>query len=210
MKRAVLMILALLAAAPAFAQQTAPLPPIVLDVRGFMTGVGPDPASAIGLNLPASDLPGRVRGLSGGVTFYPMRRQGMSLGIAGELVLGRGRRTTTDTTGATPDIKTATRLTAWSGNVSLNFGTRNGWSYVTAGYGPTYFATYLDDGVTAHVIPRDMVPNAGGGARWFSSKHVAFEFDVRLYFTSPLAATDVFSGHGRRKLTVLSAGISIR
>lgn len=194
---------------PAWAQAPKPLPLIVFDTHGFMTSVG-DATTANDLHVTATNLPSKVRGFALAGNFYPLRGPGLALGVSGEFVMGRGRHTTTDPSGVTPDIKTATRLTSFSGNVSLNFGQRNGWSYLTAGYGPMQLWSYLDDGSSRPAPPSSKTLNFGGGARWFSSKHVAFSFDVRFYYTSPQLATEIFPGRGRKKLTLLAVGISIR
>jgi len=173
-----------------------------------MTSVG-DPLTATDLNVATTDLPTKVRGFEVGANVYLKRGPGFGIGFGAEMVMGRGRHTTPDPTGATEGLKTATRLTGVSGTMTLNFGQRNGWSYLAAGYGPLEFWSYLDDG-TPHSSPRSMTLNAGGGARWFSSRHVAFSFDVRFYYTNPLTPTDLFPGRSRKKLTLLSAGISIR
>jgi len=52
--------------------------------------------------------------------------------------------------------------------------------------------------------------NFGGGARWFNTAHLAFGFDVRFYETKPVNPTPTSPGRERRRLLVLSAGISIR
>jgi hypothetical protein len=52
--------------------------------------------------------------------------------------------------------------------------------------------------------------NYGGGARWFAKEHLAFTFDIRFY---RLDAQDAAAGrpaYGARKITVLSAGISVK
>jgi hypothetical protein len=66
--------------------------------------------------------------------------------------------------------------------VSFNFGTDTGWSYLSAGAGLTDVTTR-----TEAVLPgrrgtsRLRTINVGGGARWFIKSHLAFSFDVRMY-----------------------------
>jgi hypothetical protein len=196
-----------LAQAPA--QVPKPLPLIAFDARAFMTSVG-DVTTENDLHVTATNLPSKVRGFSLGANVYLKRGPGFGIGLGGELVMGRGRHTTTDPNGENPDIKTATRLKSLSGNASMNFGQRNGWSYLSGGYGPLQLWSYLDDESPRPAPPSSMTFNFGGGARWFFSSHVAFSFDIRFYYTQPEVATDFFPGRGRKRLTLLSAGISIR
>jgi len=197
-------------AAPAAAQSPKPLPVAVFDARAFMTTLGQDVTTAAGLHIAGTALPGKAKGFVFGGAFYPLAGPGMALGVGGELVTGHGRKTTKDATGATADILAEQRLTSVSANVSLNFGARNGWSYVSAGMGPVRLETFLGPTAPATAAPRAMTLNMGGGARWFTSAHIAFCFDVRLYFTKAAAGTVDFPGRDKKRLMVLSAGISIR
>jgi hypothetical protein len=89
--------------------------------------------------------------------------------------------------------------------VSLNFGTVDGWSYLSAGAGITGLNARTLDFVEAS---RDsggvMTINAGGGARWFVKRRLAVGFDARLH---RLRETDTMSGS---MLFSISAGISLR
>jgi hypothetical protein len=94
--------------------------------------------------------------------------------------------------------------------LSLNFGHREGWSYLSAGMGPLSLSTY--QGQTAPVTPPPVKStiNMGGGARWFNSAHLAFCFDVRFYLTRPEDPTLYYPGRQRSRLVVLSAGIAMK
>jgi hypothetical protein len=191
------------------AQVPKPLPLVAFDARVFMTSVG-DVTTQNDLHVTATNLPSKVRGFSLGANLYLKRGPGFGSGLGGQLVMGRGRHTTTDPSTGTVVLKTATRLKSLSGNASMNFGHRNGWSYLSGGYGPLQLWSYLDDDSPRPAPPSSMTLNFGGGARWFFSSHVAFSFDVRFYYTQPQLATEFFPGRGRKRLTLLSAGISIR
>ena len=52
--------------------------------------------------------------------------------------------------------------------------------------------------------------NAGGGARWFLSRHVAVMFDIRFYFTRAEAASPNAAGRQAQRLLLLSAGLAIK
>jgi hypothetical protein len=72
--------------------------------------------------------------------------------------------------------------------VSFNFGTREGWSYLSGGYGTTQTNTKVEtpaaDSTAAVTLMRERrtgTINVGGGARWFVRDHVAVGFDVRFH-----------------------------
>jgi hypothetical protein len=192
------------------AQSVGPLPPVVVDLHGFWSGLGQDPVTADNLDVPASDLPSRGFGLLGGVHGYPIRRGRFAIGIGGELIVARGRAQQEDDEGQPVGEPVQQRLRGLSGNLSLNFGDRNGWSYVTAGIGPMAFTTFLGESTPEGAVPSKSTINLGGGARWFASRHVAISFDVRFYLTRPLEIVPPFPGRQRSRLTILSAGVSIQ
>jgi hypothetical protein len=142
---------------------------------------------------------------------YAFRGRTISLGLGGEALLANGRKLTApDDEDAAPLPPINRRIRGLSGNLSLNFGARDGWSYVTAGMGPFVFATYEGDTAPRDAPPTKMTINYGGGARWFAWRHFAFAVDVRFYQTRPQSATLFYAGRSRTTLRILSAGISIR
>jgi hypothetical protein len=62
-------------------------------------------------------------------------------------------------------------ITAFAPQLSLNFGSSAGWSYLSAGYGRGRVGAG-DWGSAA---------SAGGGARWFLTGHAAVGFDLRYH-----------------------------
>jgi hypothetical protein len=209
--------LCLAAATPAGAQERQPLPPVVVDVRGFYTGLGRDPVTAADLFVGPSALPSRGLGGTAGVTFYPIRRRTVSLGLGAEGILARGSAEADPADpeeegeeGAVTPPLIHQRILGLSGVVSLNFGHRDGWSYLSAGIGPLSFATYEGDAAPAQAPPRQMTLHYGAGARWFAWRHFAFTFDLRFYKTEPEVLTPFYPGRQRSTLRVLSAGVSIR
>jgi hypothetical protein len=221
MRGGVWTVMLLLGAASAWAQPREPLPVIVVDLRGFYAALGQDPVTAGDLLVTPGDLPGRGLGAAGGVQLYPVRGRTISLGIGAEAILARGRNAPApdeddddvpeedgEVVAPLPPINQ--RLIGWSGNLSLNFGSRNGWSYVTAGMGPMRFGTFEGDQSPPRPAPVKMTINYGGGARWFAWRHVAFAVDVRFYQTRPESRTQFYAGRARSSLRILSAGISIR
>jgi hypothetical protein len=234
--RAALAIAAILLSTAAFAQSPSKPGPYIIDLRGTMSGV--PSASAFHAGLPPGALvPKRGFGIGGGghvylFNFGPARvgvgidvssARGTSTTPAG-LATGSTTTTTTPTTTptqtpATPTltaasaIKVATTITIVAPQVSFNFGSRDGWSYLSAGYGAAHIrsessgtlaapftgtATLLRDAGRARAI------NYGGGARWFVREHLAVGFDLRFH---RIAANGV---QPSAKAFVLSAGVSLR
>lgn len=192
------------------AQTNPTLPVFVLDVRAFYSGLGQDPTTAAGIGVEADQLPGRGLGGFAGVHLYPIRGKGIALGVGGEALLARGREQATlpDGTPFGPPIEQ--RLRSLAGAVSLNFGHRDGWSYVTAGMGPLQFSTFQSETPPADPPPNQMTLNYGGGARWFITSHVAFGFDIRFYRTPAQDALPPYPARAANRLLIMSAGISFK
>jgi len=221
----------LLAAAPglAFAQQTppaAPAPPpevepvirnrpvsgFVVDARGVLAKFGQRPATATALGVTAADLPGPGLGGSIGAHVYLLRIGKVALGAGGEVLLASRSRQPIDGAGEPAGENLKARLFSIAPQVSLNFGSRNGWSYVSAGMGTASFETWPES--DAMPDRRVRAINYGGGARWFRSPHLAFTVDLRFYAISPGLAIGTGTGadaeRPRQRLMVISAGVSVR
>ena len=222
-------IAALLISTPAGAQSSPSSSPgpYVIDIRAPMSGVPLD--SAFHPDLPANALlPRRGFGVGVGGHVYLASLGIARIGAGVDLVRVRGAvatpvaTTTSSTTtatkstsalSATDQIDAETTITAIAPQVSFNFGTRDGWSYLSAGYGAAEIRSSAsgtplgpltgkvtlvrDDGRAAAI-------NYGGGARWFIRGRLAVGFDLRFH---RLAAAGTRPG---TKLTVLSAGVSLR
>jgi len=196
-------------ATPALAQSPKPLPAFVIDVRGASAGLGRDVQTAADLTLEPAQLPSRGLALTAGIHVYPIRRHGFAIGLGAEGVLVRAvAKGGTDAMGVvTPDV--ARRFEGVAAVLSLNFGGRDGWSYLSGGSGPLRFESSRGD-VAHTTAPTRMTLNAGGGVRWFTNQHIAATFDVRAYLTRPAAATAGVAGRDRQRVLVMSVGISIR
>jgi len=86
-----------------------------------------------------------------------------------------------------------------SPQISFNFGSHDGWSYLSVGY-DTGSMKSTGSGTPQLVKETTGLTgyNAGGGARWFFIEHMAARFDLRL---QRLGSAGSFS---------VSAGISVR
>jgi hypothetical protein len=204
-----LVVLAAFASA-AHAQQKEPLPRFVIDARAVVTKLGQDARTAGDLGLQPTELPATGFGGAVGANVYVWRRPKLSLGLGGEGVLARAAGTPTDSTGAPTGPRVERRLQGVSGTLSLNFGHRQGWSYLSAGLGPLRFQTFTGDLPTGEPPPFTSTQNFGFGARWFAKEHLAFCFDLRFYLTKPADPSGPNPGRDRLRLLVFSAGISIK
>jgi hypothetical protein len=175
----------------AAAQPVAPPGPWVLDVRGATSGLPTDtaffPAVATETLVPA-----RGFGFDVGAHVYLLSLGPARVGVGASYLRARG----------TAESVTA-NVTTVAPQVSFNFGTTNGWSYLSAGLGRAWIKT------TAVQLAGEAVResaglsalNFGGGARWFLASHVGFGFDVRWHRLSStpgvilLSAAAGFSVH---------------
>lgn len=217
-----LIVLVLTAATPSFAQAPERLPWYVADLHvgwvGLPTAEGWIPT------VPAdTPLPSRGWGVGGGVTVYPLKLGLMTIGVGASLMTGRDATAPlTLTTGTKPNevitqvtTSVATRITNLHPQLSINFGRRLGWSYVSAGLSRSKVASSSEAFRTAlaqrvHETWNGAF-NFGGGARWFPKPHIGGGFDVRFTQLSSRAATDLQPVFGKRtRMFTLSAGISIQ
>jgi hypothetical protein len=201
--------------------------PYVIDVRGTNLSLPRD--AAFFPPIPAATaVPTRGYGFEVGAHLYLLQLGPARLGIGGTLLRARGtaapgepdedddgRRTSTPRP-TTPDIATSATLAV--PQLSMNFGSRAGWSYLSAGIGratlSTRASTFVDeddedDATAARSIDHEgrSTINFGGGARWFAKPRMAFSFDVRFHI--------VGAGGGERPtprtmLLAASAGVSLR
>jgi hypothetical protein len=67
--------------------------------------------------------------------------------------------------------------------VSFNFGSRAGWSYLSAGLGTSDITTRTAGGRSPgrFEIRGLRTLNVGGGARWFVKSHLGVGFDIRMH-----------------------------
>lgn len=190
----------------------APIGPFVVDARVALARFKALPAVAGTVGADVADLPTRGLGLVVGGHFYPLRHRTWALGVGGELLLrARGSRTVPAQAEEGPEGPTiVTRMNAVSPQVSLNFGRRRGYSYISGGLGWASFTTELDESPVGEAQTRPRTINYGGGARWFTKKHLAFSLDLRFYAIRPQEGTTERPGFPRMTVMVFSAGISGR
>ena len=222
--------LGIFSAAPAAAQIGAPGPPgpYVVDVRGATSPIPPD-AGFFPPVPPVTIVPSRGFGIEVGAHVYLMRLGPGRLGIGASALRVRGtsspaKPASGSTSGTTasatrPDVDAT--LIIFAPQLSFNFGSAEGWSYVSAGVGraqlTTGTSTFGGSGTGTPMAPARSVDsgtrfstNVGGGARWFAKAHMAFSFDVRLHLLSAGVAEGAVPATPSTKILVASAGISLR
>lgn len=190
-----------------------PIGRFAADVRVALPKYPDDPETATALAVTIENLPSRGLGLATGVNFYPARLgKHVALGVGAEwLMFSRGRKTLDPATEGGPSGPTVTtRFSVLSPQVSLNFGGRDGWSYVSGGLGWASFTTEREATPVAEAEGNTRSINYGGGARWFAQEHLAFAFDLRFYRIDPQDAAPGRPAYGGRRMMTFSVGISVK
>lgn len=200
----ILIIAGVLCGAPASAQEPVSEPPgpYVIDVRGVVSGL--PKSEGFPPTVPTDTvLPSRGFGFDVGAHVYLFSFGCSRVGVGANVVRVRGRAVSGVAT--LPSVEGT--FTALAPQVSFNFGTEEGWSYLSAGYG-TGQVEMTADPSTSPARTRDSGRlgsiNYGGGARWFLVARVAFGFDVRFHRLSAGSATPGAT------LVAASVGLSLR
>jgi hypothetical protein len=221
MRAAFLALITVAIVAPASAQTREPLPWFAVDLHGASVGMptaeGWIPVPVIG----DTPLPGRGLGVAGGATVYPLRLGIITFGAGVSISAAKGKgESLTITTGSgstavtvvTPIMRTAVFNVI--PQLSINFGHKPGWSYLSAGLGTTRVSSSMDAvGTTPQVIVPEtwnQAINFGGGARWFMKPHLGASFDVRFVKLGSRAASGSIPAAKRTQMITFSVGISIQ
>lgn len=212
-------LFALLVSLPASAQTSERLPWFALDAQGAWVGL-PTAEGWVPAVTATTPLPGRAWGLAGGATVYPLKMGFMTLGLGVSMHTGKSTSdplmsTETATTPSVPTTTTVTtQVTSVLPQVSINFGHKLGWSYLSAGYGKS---KVVSSSAPFGTTPAQTVPEAwngainfGGGARWFMKPHLGASFDVRFTKLGTRDATATLPAAKRTQMVTISVGISIQ
>jgi hypothetical protein len=92
--------------------------------------------------------------------------------------------------------------------VSFNFGTGRGWSYLSGGMSNNRLRL-TKDSVEQPTVSIQTI-NYGGGARWFAKPHLAFSLDLRFYAMNPVIEEPGVVPQPRMTQMVFSVGVSIK
>ena len=179
----ILVLMALMPVSGAAAQTLNPGPPgpFVFDFRAAMSGVPvseafvpetetevvPETETEVDPEVPVT-IPSRGWGGSIGAHIYPFQLGPARVGVGVDALYVRA---------TTPGVTTT--LSSIAPQISANFGTSDGWSHLSVGYGAT--RVKVDPVGVSESLPTF---NWGGGARWFVGPHVGVGFDVRFHHMS--------------------------
>jgi hypothetical protein len=208
-------------AEPASAQQSDRLPLFAIDLHAATVGL-PQAEGWVPEVSADTALPGRtLTGLSGGATVYPFRAGLITFGVGASLIAGNGTSESltivsgtgeTATTRVTPAVHTS--IISLVPQVSINFGHKLGWSYLSAGLGRSRVSSFSEavgpTPGTEAAAAWNQALNFGGGARWFMRPRLGAGFDVRFIKLSSRSATATSAGAKRTQMWNISAGISIQ
>jgi len=202
----------MIVAAPSIAgAQQAPRPPgpFAIDVRGALVRLKPNGATAGAIGVPESSLPGLGLGMDLGAHWYVLRSRRITLGVGASVVVSRARKTPTDDDGQPTGPTMETRFITIAPQVSVNFGTSRGWSYLSGGLGRSVYDTRLAE-TPVDNARKARTLNYGGGARWFAKPHLAFALDLRFYAVDGQEATTSLVATQRATLMVFSLGVAFK
>ncbi len=206
--------------APAAAQDPPPrIGPFVVDLHGTVPRFTQNQQLADSRGVLLSELPGSGFGLHGGAHVYLFKLKAVTFGVGVDLAIGGSHQdaivTAVDTT-TTPPTTTSTRAVDETFKyaapvLSLNFGTGDGWSYLSAGIGTSIWSI-VPEGETPDGASTERIRtvNYGGGARWFVNRHVAFSVDARFYQIDPTTPVPPRGDGPRTTILVIGAGISLK
>jgi hypothetical protein len=206
-------LLMVCAAAPAAHAQEPPprIPFVVVDLHGVFTNLPNTQELADSRGFNPAELPGHAFGADLGLHFYPLRWRAITFGIGGEVTVARAHRTPPAVEGEAVLRPATERFVTAAPQLSFNFGSGTGWSYISGGIGRAVWQI-IPDGAEPQSGDEERLEtiNYGGGARWFIRKHLAFSFDVRFYAINPGTPAFGMPGSPRTTLMVIGAGASIK
>jgi hypothetical protein len=210
--RVIVIVPLVIASARAARAQEAPprIPPFTVDLHASLPRFPQDDAAlAASRGMSLLELPGTGLGLQAGVHLYPLKWKAITFGIGGEVAVGRAKQTpAAGVDNVRPSVE---ELTSISPQLSFNFGTGNGWSYISGGIGTATWAVTPQgqEGFPADA-DRLRTTNYGGGARWFMKSHVGFSFDVRVYTINAGFSYFGLPASPRTVLLIIGAGVSLK
>ncbi len=192
-----------LVAGPAAAQPNEPLGGAVVDLRAVTISLPTTIGWAPTVTAAAALVPGRGLGVDAGVHLFagPGRFRRFSVGATG--LVAEGRATGLDA----PTV--ATRIFAVAPHAALNFGHRDGWSYLSAGLGRASVRS-SEGGVADAPATWGLAFHYGGGARWFLREHLALSLDLRFWALTPRPATTTRPSGSATTRVAFGAGVSFR
>jgi hypothetical protein len=185
--------------------------PFVVDVRGTSPKFPANAQLAESRGLSVDELPGRGLGLDAGAHLYLFKWRAITFGVGGQMTFARARSGEVVQNGAVIARPVTSWFTSFTPQLSFNFGTGDGWSYISGGIGGAVWST-VPDGQPARPADEERLTtrNYGGGARWFAKPHLAFTLDVRFHDVNPGTPQAGLPGTPRATILIIGAGVSIK
>jgi len=193
------------------AQEPPPrIPLVAFDVHATVPNFPSEQALADSRDMTLAELPGRGLGIQVAVTFYPLKWRALTFGFGGELTANRASQTPPE--GSVGVRGAQEKFLSVAPQLSFNFGSGSGWSYLSGGLGVSQWSLIPDGREEPFPSDTDRLKtlNYGGGARWFAKPHLAFSFDARFYAISPGPPYLGHPGSPHTTLLIIGAGISVK
>ena len=203
------------AAVPSGAQEPPPrIPLYVIDVHATLPRFPIEQALVDSRGLDSlAELPGAGLGVQVGAHVYPVRWRFVTFGIGGEVSVNRASVQPPQPPDSSAVLQnTEEKFLSASPQLSFNFGSGHGWSYISGGLGVSQWSLIPEGRDEPFPSDTELLKtlNYGGGARWFAKTHVAFSFDIRYY---AISAGPPYLGHPgspQTTLLIIAAGISLK
>jgi len=199
-------------ASRAAAQEPPPkIGPFALDVQGTVPRFPDDDQLVQSRDLLASEMPGAGFGLHASANVYVFTWKAVTFGLGADAAFARGHRSAQPISATTTGRPVTERFMHLAPELSFNFGTGDGWSYLSGGIGRSIWSI-VPDGRDPLNADRERLEtiNYGGGARWFVKPHLAFSVDARFYAIYPGTPDGGRPGSPRTTLLIVGAGISVK
>ena len=191
--------------------QPPPIGPFVIDVRGTSPSFPDDALLAESRGLSVDELPGRGLGFDAGAHLYLFKWRVITVGVGAQMTFARAASGAVVQDGVEIARAVTSWFTAFTPQLSFNFGNGDGWSYISGGIGKGVWSTVPD---AQQPLPADEERltsiNYGAGARWFAKPHVAFTFDVRFHEIYPGTPHGGLPGSPRLNMLIIGAGVSVK
>jgi len=188
-----------------------PIGPLVIDVRGTLPQFPSDQQLADSRGLLVAELPGAGFGVDLGAHFYMFKWKAVTFGAGAQLTFGRSHGSEQTQDGIVIARAVTEHFTALTPQISFNFGSGAGWSYLSGGIGPAVWSIVPDGSEPQPPDEERLIEyNYGAGARWFAKPHLAFTFDVRVHAIGRGTPYLGYPPSPFSRMFLLGAGVSLK
>ena len=212
--RAALLLAVVWLVVPSRADAQDPIPkigPFAFDVHGTVPRFPNDQQLIQSRDLLTQEMPGAGLGVHVSANIYVYTWKAITFGVGGDAAFAHAHQGPQPISATEFGRPVTERFTHLAPELSFNFGTGKGWSYLSGGIGQsTWFI--VPDGAEPLNADHERLEtiNYGGGARWFLNDHLAFSVDARFYAIYPGTPDGPRPGSPRTTLMIVGAGISIK